>query len=85
MIRAMVQNGLIRPLDPLPLDWAEGRLVVVEDAESAVSDDLDAWYQELKRLGPAQYDPGEREQVRATLAEADAQAKALVRRGMGLS
>jgi len=75
MIRAMVQNGLIRPLEPLPLDWAEGRLVVVEDAESAVSADLDAWYQELKQLGPAQYDSGEREQVRATLAEADAQAK----------
>jgi len=80
----MVQNGLIRPLDPLPLDWVEGRLVVVEDAESAVSDDLDVWYQELKRLGPAQYDPGEREQVRATLADADARAKELVRRGMGL-
>jgi hypothetical protein len=55
----------------------------VEDAESALSDDLDAWYQELKQLGPAQYDPGEREQVRAILAEADAQAKELVRREMG--
>ena len=83
MIRAVVQNGLIRPLDPLPPDWAEGRMVVVEDAESAFPDDRDEWYQELKRLGAAQYDPGERDQIRAIMAEADAQAKGLVRREMG--
>jgi hypothetical protein len=82
MIRAVVQDGLIRPLEPLPLDWAEGRIVFVEDAGSGISDDLDEWYRELNRLGPAQYDPGEREQIRAVLAEADAQAKELVRREM---
>jgi predicted DNA-binding antitoxin AbrB/MazE fold protein len=82
MIRAVVQDGLLRPLDPLPLDWAEGHIVVVEDAESAISDDLDEWYEELNRLGPAQYAPGEREQIRAILAEADAQAKEFVRREM---
>jgi hypothetical protein len=83
MIRAVVQNGLIRPLDPLPLDWDEGRLVVVEDAESTASDDLLEWYQELTRLGPAQVDPGEREKIQAVMADADAQAKELVRREMG--
>jgi hypothetical protein len=82
MIRAVVQNGLIHPLDPLPIEWAEGRMVVVEDAESGISDDLDDWYRELTQLGPAQYEPGEREQIRALLAEADAQAKELVRREM---
>jgi len=82
MIRAVVQNGLIRPLDPMPVDWIEGRVVLVEDAESDPTDDLATWYEELQLLGPAQYDPGEREQIRATLAEADAQAKELVRREM---
>jgi hypothetical protein len=82
MIRAIVQEGVIRPLDPLPLDWAEGRMVIVEDAETAIAEDLEAWYEELSRLGPAQYDPGEREQIRAILAEADAHAKELVRRDM---
>jgi len=24
MIRAVVQNGLVRPLDPLPAAWVEG-------------------------------------------------------------
>ncbi len=75
MIRGVVQNGLILPLDPLPTGWAEGRMVVVEDGESGISDDLDEWYRELDRLGPAQYEPGEREQIRALLAEADAHAK----------
>jgi hypothetical protein len=82
MIRAVVQNGLLRPLDPLPVGWAEGRIVVVEDAEPGLSDDLDDWYRELVRLGSAQYEPGEREQIRTLLAEADAQAKELVRREM---
>ncbi len=82
MIRAVVQNGLIRPLDPMPANWIEGRVVLVEDAESDTTDDLAAWYEELQLLGPAQYDPGEREQIRATMAEADAQVKELVRREM---
>jgi hypothetical protein len=82
MIRAVVQDGLIHPLDPLPVDWAEGRMVLVQDAESPTSDDLDTWYQELQRLGPAQYDPGERDEIQAIWAAADAQAKALVRREM---
>ena len=85
MIRAIIQNGQIHPLDPLPAEWTEGRQVIVEDAESASSDDLDEWYRELQGLGPAQYEPGEWEQVQETLAEADEMAKAMSRRQMGLS
>ncbi len=29
MIRAIVQNGVIRPIEPLPPDWQDGREVVV--------------------------------------------------------
>jgi hypothetical protein len=46
---------------------------------------LNEWYRELQELGPAQYEPGEWERVQTTLAEADALAKAEVRRQMGLS
>jgi hypothetical protein len=59
--------------------------VNVEDVEPAPSDGLEEWYRELQELGPAQYEPGEWEQVRATLAEADELARAEVRRQMGLS
>ena len=85
MIRAVVQNGLIRLLEPLPPEWKEGRHVIVEDAEFTTVEELEAWYRELQRLGPAEYEPGELQQVQAVLKEADEQAKALVRREMGLT
>ena len=84
MIRAIIQNGEIRALEPLPADWNDGRQVIVEEAESVPPDDLEEWYRELQRLGAAQYEPGEWERVQAILDEADEQAKALVRRQMGL-
>lgn len=85
MIRAIVQNGLIRPLDPIPPDWVEGHEVVVDVSDLASTLDVDAWYAELQKLGPAMYEPGEREQVQAILREADETAKDLVRSEMGLS
>ncbi len=84
MIRAVIENGLIRPLEPLPAEWIEGRQVVVEDAESPGDEDLESWFRELQDFGPAEYDPGEWEQVQAILQEADEQSKALVRREMDL-
>ena len=33
MICAVVQNELIRPLDPLPDAWVEGHQVIVEDSD----------------------------------------------------
>jgi hypothetical protein len=84
MIRAIVEKGVIRPLDPLPDSWREGHEVLVEDAGLGPVEDLDVWYRELQALGPAAYEPGEREHVRQTLKEADDQARALVRREMGL-
>src|SRR5262245_42739872 len=85
MTRTVVQNGLIHPLEPLPAEWNEGRHVVVEDADFSSVEELEGWYRELQRLGPAQYEPGEWQQVQAILNEADQQAKALVRREMGLT
>jgi hypothetical protein len=84
MIRGVVQNGNIHPLDPIPPDWVEGHRVIVEDADPPSSGDLDGWYRELQDLGPAQYEPAERETVQAILIEADKQAKDTVRQQMGL-
>jgi predicted DNA-binding antitoxin AbrB/MazE fold protein len=84
MIRAVVQNGVFRPLDPLPAEWNEGRQVIVEDADFTSVEQLEGWYRELQRLGAAEYEPGEWQKVQAVLNEADEQAKALVRREMGL-
>ena len=84
MIRAIVEKGVIRPLDPLPASWGEGHEVMVENVDVGSNEDLDTWYRELQSLGPAIYEPGERERVQTVLDEADKQAKALVRREMGL-
>ncbi len=84
MIRAIIQNGEIRPIEPLPADWRDGREVIVEEADCILTDELDEWYRELQLLGPAQYEPGEWEQVQMLLSEADERAKALVRLEMGL-
>ena len=86
MIRAVIEGGRLRPLDPLPLQWREGQEVGLEISAPAEieTDDLDVWVRELDCLGPALYEPGERERVRAILDEADALAKEQVRRAMGL-
>jgi hypothetical protein len=47
---------------------------------AAPTDDLEAWYRELVELGPARYEPGERDRVQAIFDDADAQAKAVVRK-----
>jgi hypothetical protein len=38
MIRAVVQNGGIQPLEPLPPDWHDGREVVVGDLADRSAD-----------------------------------------------
>ncbi|MBW3542640.1 MAG: hypothetical protein KY476_20445 [Planctomycetes bacterium] len=48
-------------------------------------DRLDAWYEELQRLGPAEYDPGEREEIARLMKEADRESKEHVRRQMDLT
>ncbi len=83
MIRAIVQNRQIRPLEPLPAEWSESRHVIVEDADVASSEELEAWYRELQSLGPAEYEPGEWQHVQDVFNEANEQAKVLVRREMG--
>lgn len=71
MIRAIIEDGQIRPLEPLLAEWIEGRQVIVDDAGTPPSDDLEEWYRELQELGPARYESDEWERVQATLAEAN--------------
>ncbi len=83
MIRAVVKNGMIHPLEPLPAAWSEGREVVVEDVEER-SDTLEQWSSDMNALTAELDDPAEWQQIESALAEADRQAKTLVRHEMGL-
>jgi hypothetical protein len=46
MIRAVVRNGVIQPIEPLPADWNDGRAVVVEQLEET-TDTLEKWMSDM--------------------------------------
>ena len=69
-------------MDPLSADWTDGHEVVIHEPSPSR---LELWFRELQRLGPAQYEPGEKEQMERIMKEADEEAKDWVRREMGLS
>jgi len=82
MIHGVVHDGAILALDPIPADW-DGRSVVIEAAANVPNDEraeIEKWYGELEALGPAQYEPGEREAIEKVMAEADREAKEYVKR-----
>jgi len=83
MIRAILKEGVLHPLDPLPAEWTDGREFWVEEACEESPEELDKWSQELKALA-AEIDPEDIARLEAALAEADKQAKEMVRRQMGL-
>ena len=84
MPRAVLKNGVICPLEPLPAEWEDGRELRVESAIDDDEDrDIDTWYQELQAM-VAQNDPDDLARVEQAIRVADEQAKALVRKQMGL-
>ena len=85
MPRAILRNGVIYPLDPLPPDWADGKELRVEETDDAVAepDDDEKWFQQLE-AAVQQIDPRDIARLEAALKEADEQAKATMRREMGL-
>ena len=84
MPKAVLKHGVICPLEPLPPEWAEGQELRVESTgDDDEERDLDAWYQELNAL-VTQNDPRDCAGMEQAIQAADEQAKALVRKQMGL-
>ena len=83
MIRAVVKNGVIQPIDPLPSDWNDGQTVVVEQQDET-TDTLENWTRDMNALTAELDDPDEWQRIEVALAEADRMAKTQVRREMGL-
>ncbi len=83
MLKAVLQKGVIVPLEPLPPDWEDGAALEVAKAD-APSLDIDAWSNSMNQLcadSPAE----EEERMRRAIEEHRQQAKAQSRRDMGLS
>lgn len=85
MVKAVLNGGEIRPLGPLPADWQDGQVLLVEKAEpnSTRAADIDGDFALLAGLCATSEDPDETQLQRA-LDEARWQAKDQVRRQMGI-
>jgi hypothetical protein len=82
---AVLKNGEIRQLEPLPADWHEGQRLRVEsvDDDEATPEQIDRDFALLARLC-ADSDPADEERLSEALREAHEQAKEQVGRQMGL-
>jgi hypothetical protein len=86
MLKAVVSQGAMRPLEPLPVDWQEGQRLRIEkadDAEVPVKE-IDHDFAVLAALCEAS-EPADEEQLERALQDARRQAKEQVRRHMGLT
>lgn len=85
MVRAIFEHGVIRPLDALPSYWADGQeLVVDEVGDRSSPEDLERWAREMDVLA-AEIPPEDFERLEEALEQADREAKAHVRRLMGIA
>ena len=50
MPRAILKNGLIYPVEPLPPEWAEGQELEVQEVQNGAPSGLEQWYQELEAM-----------------------------------
>lgn len=85
MVKAVIRDGRIEPLGPLPPEWEDGREVFVETDpyDEMTPDEIAADFAELDRLC-ADNDPADEARMTAAIAEHRREAKEQARREMGL-
>jgi phytoene dehydrogenase-like protein len=83
MIRAVVKNGTIHPLEAIPSEWSEGCEVVVDVEPRSRPAEIDRWYEELQAAA-ADIDPDDDERLQDAVSEVRKQAKQVARLEMGL-
>jgi hypothetical protein len=84
MPKAILKNGVIYPLEPLPSEWAEGQELVVEAAPAERSERIDRWYRELEEA-VAEIDPEDERRREEAIRNLRREAKEQTRREMGPS
>ena len=83
MPKAVLRNGEIRLLEPIPPGWTDGQTLWVEEARNGESEGDDRWLEELEALCAAE-NPDDEVRVEAALVELHKQEKELMRRKLGL-
>lgn len=83
---AVLRDGKILPLEPLPADWHEGQRLRIESLDDAetTAEDIDRDFALLASLC-ADSDPEDEAKLSEALHTARQQAKEQVRRQMGLN
>jgi hypothetical protein len=86
MTRAVLRNGVIQPVDPLPTEWAEGDELVVAKAPMT-KESIEAMEKSFEEWEAACSDSTDEEEaiLQAALDAQRRASKEYVRRQMGLS
>jgi hypothetical protein len=85
MTRAVLKDGKIEPIDPLPPDWREGEELKVERLEERdpTPEELDAWAKEMEALC-AEADPEDDARLQAAVQEVRKLSKLSIPRDLGV-
>ncbi len=71
MIRARVRHGRLETQDPIPEEWEGQSVTIAPMTPDHPMPDLEECLAALERLGPMEFEPGEREDGALLLAEQD--------------
>ena len=84
-ITAIVENGVIKPLEPLPEDWSEGQTVTISENDDHDDEEpfTEEWLEEYERLA-SEISEEDYEKAAAAVAEHRREAKEMMAREMGL-
>jgi hypothetical protein len=82
MLKAVLRNGVIVPLEPVPPEWEDEATLEIDKADNAAFD-IDAWAKSLNELC-ADSTTEDEDLMRQGVADHRRQAKAQMRRDEGL-
>lgn len=83
-IRAVIQNGRIQPVEPLPAEWLEGQELIIEQPEPGMAGaQANQWAKDLEEAA-AGFPAEEHARFRDALNEIERESKNTVRREWGL-
>jgi hypothetical protein len=83
-IKAILREGRIQPLEPLPPGWTEGQELVIEEPDSGeTATEIKKWAKELE-ASTARIPVEEHELLERALEEIEQESKDAVRREWGL-
>ena len=71
MIQAQILQGRVEVQDPIPASWEGQTVNIVPLTPEDPLPDLEGRLAALHRMGPVEFEPGEREQMAAKLEELD--------------